>query len=1154
MLQRIACLLAFVTLAWTQSYQGEISGVVKDSSGGIVPGAAITLTHTGTGLRRGATADEQGRFYLVQLPTGPYRLQVQHAGFRPFERTLTIEVGARDVVDVTLEVGAVTESLLVEAEAPLIEEATGAVGAVVDNTRISNLPLNGRNAFELVALAPGVVPMGSFGLAEPFEKRAQAAFSAGGSRGLSNEILLDGAAVTGSSEFNMPLNSPPLEAIQEFRVQLNSYSAEFGRTQGAVVNSVTRSGTNKVRGAIYDYLRNDNLDANSFFNNASSRPKADLRWNQFGGALGGPVVFPGLYNGRNRSFIFLSYEGMRYIRGASDLRRVPTALELQGDFSQTIDAQRALVPIYDPYSSRLDPARPGRRIRDQYPGNRIPASSLHPVAGRVSRYYPAPNQAEMFPSGPNYFFGGNLNYRSDRGIAKYDHSFSDRHRSSFRYSQLDDLVQQPLVYGNLASPTPGPQQQFSYTGLLEHTWVARPTLVANAKLSLVRFGNDLVSRTRGLKFADELGMPKWLQDRADFTMFPTFNVGNMQVGPIGPPTVQNRTTNWNPSGSLTWIRGPHNLKTGFDWRTNRWNQFLPNAPSGNYTFAAGSTGGPDPDAVGRTGSALASFLLGTPSAGSLGLTPRLAFQTTYAALYLQDDWRVSSRLTFNLGLRWDYEGARTERFNRMTWLDLDSPSPVAQAANARYAGIRAEFAAANPAAAAALPQTLVLRGGLRYAAPGDRRQIEPDWNNFGPRFGFAFKVAPGWVARGGFGIFFAPQSGDGISPSDVAAGFLATTSLAGFGADRRPLVTLSDPFPQGLVEPTGNTLGLATNVGSGITSAFHDNRVGYAEQWNLNIQRSLGGRTVAEVGYVGSHGVKLFGPNLAVNLPSRQVVDLGPTLINTVIGNPLAGVAPANTPLGQQPTTTLRQLLLPLPQFTAVTSKNPNLYNSIYHALTVRLERRLARGLAFLVSYTAGKSIDDGSGWNEGIQGPLGTTNIDVSNRRLDRAISTFDRSQRLVTTVSYRLPFRHRVFGGWQVNAINTFMTGAPLALGRTAHIIADIHFPDNGRGRHGVSAENPWMNPAAFRTLTSGEVSDIPRTLPDLRGPGTANTDLSLFKEFRLWEGFALQFRAEAFNAFNRTELGLPNGQPMSSTFGLITGTRQRPRETQLGLRLQF
>jgi hypothetical protein len=619
MLRRIACFFAVVTLAWSQSYQGEISGVVKDSTGGIVPGVKLELMHLDTGQRRTTVSDDQGRYYFLQLPTGPYKLDARRAGFRTFERSLTIEVGARDVVDVTLEVGDVGTSVQVEAEAPLLEAASGAIGAVVDNTRIGNLPLNGRNAFELVALTPGVVPMGIFGLAEPFEKRAQAAFSAGGSRGLSSEILLDGASVTGGSEFNMPLNSPPLEAIQEFRVQLNSYSAEYGRTQGAVLNSVTRSGTNKLRGAIYDYLRNDNLDANSFFNNAAARPKADLRWNQFGGALGGPVI-------RNKTFFFMSYEGMRYVRGASDLRRVPTPLELAGDFSQTVDAQKVLVPIYNPYSTRADPARPGRYVRDAFPGNRIPASSFSPVAVKASRYYPAPNQAELIPSGPNFYFGGNLKFRSDRGIAKFDHNFSERHRTSFRYSQLDDLVQQPRVYGNEGSPSTGPQHQFSYTGLLEHTWIARPTLVANARLSGVHFGNELVSQAAGFKFADELGMPKWLQDRADLVTFPTFGIGATALGPIGPPAVGNRTTNWNPSASVTWIRGAHNLKGGFDYRANRWNQFMPQAPSGNYTFIPGSTGGPDPDAVGRTGAALASFLLGTPASGSLGLAPRLALQ------------------------------------------------------------------------------------------------------------------------------------------------------------------------------------------------------------------------------------------------------------------------------------------------------------------------------------------------------------------------------------------------------------------------------------------------------------------------------------------------------------------------------------------------
>lgn len=1154
MSHRVLCFLAAAGLAFAQSYQGDVSGVVKDSSGGLVPDAKVELQHNETGQRRAVTTDSQGRFYLLQLPTGPYRLQVVHAGFRPYETALTIEVGARAVVDVPLEVGTVAETVRVEAEAPLIEAASGALGTVVDNTRISNLPINGRNAFELVALSPGIVPMGAFGQAEPFEKRAQAAFSAGGSRGLSSEMLLDGASVIGGSEFNMPLNSPPLEAIQEFRVQLNSYAAEFGRTQGAVVNSVTRSGTNVLHGSIYDYLRNDNLDANSFFNNANRRPKADLAWNQFGATLGGPVVLPRLYSGRDRTFFFASYEGMRYKRGSSDLRRIPTPLELSGDFSQTVDAQNQLIPLYDPYSSRLDPARPGRYIRDPFPGNRIPAAMLNPVAQRAGRYYPKPNQVELFPSGPNYFYGGNLTYGSNRGIMKFDHNSSDNHRTSFRYSQLDDLVNQPMPYHNIASPTTGPQHQYSYTALLEHTWLARPTLVLNGRLSLVRFGNDLTAYSTGFKFADELGMPKWLQEQADFTVFPTFNVGGAQLGVIGPPAALNRTTNWNPSASLTWVKGSHNVKTGVDYRVNRWNQFLPSTPSGNYGFAAGATGGPDPDAIGRTGSPIASFVLGTPSSGGFGLSPRLAFQTPYTGLYVQDDWRVSSRLTLNLGLRWDYEGSRTERYNRINSLDLGSESPLADAVNARYTPILAQLKVSNPAVAAVLPSTLLLTGGLRYASSSDRAQMEPDWNNFGPRFGFSWQLRPEWVLRGGFGIFFAPQSGDGILPNDVSMGYVANTSMTSFGADRRPLNTISDPFPQGLVQPTGNSLGLATNAGANITSVLHNNRVGYVEQWNFNVQRSIDSRTVVEAGYVGSHGVKLFGAPVATNLPSREVVDLGPTLLNTVIPNPFPGALPATTPLGQQATTTVRQLLLPMPQFTGVSSKDQNLYNSIYHGLTLRVERRMTRGLAFLVSYTAGKGIDDGSGWNEGMQGPLGTTNIDVSNRRLDRAISSFDRSQRLVVTGTYQLPFRNRWIGGWQVNMINTFMTGIPLALGRTAHLAGDIHSPDNGQGRYGVAVTNPWMNPNAFRTLTYGEVSNIPRTLPDLRGPGTANTDVSVFKEFRPWEKLRFQLRGEFFNAFNRTELGIPNTAPMSPTFGLITGTRQRPREMQLGLRMQF
>jgi len=308
-----------------------------------------------------------------------------------------------------------------------------------------------------------------------------------------------------------------------------------------------------------------------------------------------------------------------------------------------------------------------------------------------------------------------------------------------------------------------------------------------------------------------------------------------------------------------------------------------------------------------------------------------------------------------------------------------------------------------------------------------------------------------------------------------------------------------------------------------------------------------------------------MGPDVRWNLPSRAVTDLGPTRINTVVPSPLYGVANPATPLGGQPTTTVRQLLLPFPQFTGVTSKNEMLYNSNYHALTLRLEKRMSRGLTFLISYTTGKSIDDGSGWIEDVQGPLGQVGVDVSNRQLDRAISGFDRSQRLVGTLTYELPFgpgkplaTSGVAGwigrGWQVNAITTFMTGTPLALARSAMLVGDVHSPDNGKGRYGVAASNPWMNPAAFRSLTAGEVSNIPRTLPDLRGRGTANTDMSLFRVFSITEKLRLQVRGEFFNAFNRVELGLPNTAPLSPSFGLITGTRQRAREGQLGLRMVF
>ncbi|MBI3683891.1 MAG: carboxypeptidase regulatory-like domain-containing protein, partial [Acidobacteria bacterium] len=859
-----------------QSYQGEIVGAVTDVSGSLIPEAQLSLIQMDTGRQQAARADAQGRFRFLQLPPGRYRLEVQHPGFRKSQQSLTLEVGSRALVDVALQVGELTESVVVSEEAPLVEAASGAVGMLVDNSRITSLPLNGRNAFELVALSPGVIPTGSFGQSDPWDKRAPASFSASGGRGLDNDLLLDGASATVGSELNLAAFSPALDAIQEFKVQLNSYAAEFGRSQGAVVNAVTRAGTNRFHGSAYDYLRNDNLDANNFFNNAGGRPKADLRWNQFGGTLGGPVVMPRLYDGRNRTFFFVSYEGMRYARGLSSLLRVPTSVERGGDFSQTVDARGLLVPIYDPSSTRPDPARPNRYLRSPFPGNRIPAGSLNPVAARVAPFYPLPNQKELFPAAPNFYFGGNFVYGSDQTLVKLDHSFSERHRLSFRYSHASDDRRNPLSYGNIASPVLGPNQEASQTALLEHTWLLRPTLVANLKLNFLRYGNTIATYGAGYKFADELGMPRSLEDQSDFPMFPAFNVVGMPVGfAPGPPMVRTRPFSWNPTGSLSWVRGAHGLKFGFDYRAIYANNFIPQAPSGNYTFTPGVTGGPDPDATGPTGSALASFLLGVPANGSFGKSLALALRNSYTAFYVQDDWRVNARLTLNIGLRWDNEGSFTERYDRLTYLDLGSPNPIAAAANANYSRILGQLRASAPATAAVLPATLDLRGGLGYATPEARRQMAPDRNNFAPRFAFAYALSPRWVVRGGFGIFYTPQTGFAVAAAGLAQGYEAVTRVSGLGADRTPVVTLSNPFPAGLVQPAGKSLGLATDNGGSITSTLHTNRGGYAEQWNLNVQRSLGRGAVVEVGYIGSHGVKLIGPQVDWNVPSPAVAALG---------------------------------------------------------------------------------------------------------------------------------------------------------------------------------------------------------------------------------------------------------------------------------------
>jgi hypothetical protein len=1159
-------------LLYAQSYRGEISGTVKDATGAVVPGAKITVTDEDRGVTQSGTTTAEGAFHLMELAPGRYQVAIQHPGFRTLEQKMTLEVAQNKVLDAVLTLGDIASSVEVKDEAALLEPASGAVGTLIDSGRIADLPLNGRNAFELVGLSPGIVPMGSFGQSDPWDTRSQAAFSASGSRGLANDLLLDGASTTGT-DYNSPAFTPSLDSIQEFRVQMNAYAAEYGRSQGAVVNAVTMSGNNKFHGSVYDYLRNQVLDANQFFNNAAGQKRGTLRWNQFGGRLGGPVRIPKYYDGRNRTFFIVTYEGMRYARGVAASQRVPTPLERNGDFTQTVDARGAMIPIFDPWSSRLDPARPGRYVRTAFPGNRIPLASvntatgqayLNPVAAKVMSYYPLPNQTPLFAGGANFFFNGNMVDRADKVMVKVDRIFSPKHRTSFRFNYTDDDRVQPRTFGNEASPVVGPNDEYSHGGLVEHVWLIRPTLVATVRASVLRAVNDLSALSAGFLFADKLGLPKALQDAADFKNFPTFDVPSMPIGVSGPPKVYNVPTSPNLSASVFGARSRHAIKTGMEYRAffrNNVAYALATPPSGTYGFNQAVTGGPDPDATGTSGYGFASFLLGVPSGGSFYKSAANAMKSSYWAAYVQDDWRVSAKLTFNLGVRWDRDTAMTERYNRNAWLDFTSPSPVEAAVNARYQPILDQLRRTNPAVAAVLPASLQLRGGLVYARPGDRGNGIGDWNNFGPRFGFAYAVGRQWVLRGGYGVFFTPQTG---APFNDVQGYQANTPAAGLSADRTPQITLSNPFPGGLIPPSGNSLGLATNVGADIASWNKGNLTGYAQQWNFNVQRGLMRNTIVEVGYLGSHGVKLLGQDVQWDSPSRPVVDLGPTILNTAVGNPLQGVAGAATVLGRQATVTVRQLLLPYPQFTSVLSRAEHLYNGNYHAMTLRLERRMTDGLAAMISYTAGKSIDDGSGW-AAQQGALGQVGLDVSNRRLDRSLSSYDRSQRLVVSTTYALPFgagrrwgagspMGRLLGGWQVNGIYTWMTGAPLIVARSAYLLRNPDSPDNGKGPWGLSAANPYLSSSALRGLVAGEVSNIPRTMPNLRAPGMSNLNASFFKIFRVRETLRMQLRAEMFNAFNHTQFAPPNSNWAAPTFGLISATSQRAREMQLGARLEF
>jgi len=1150
-------MLVLPSVLFSQSFTGSISGLVTDSSGAVVPQAAVTVTDLGRNTTFRTESNDSG-FYLVgQLSPGSYRVGVEKVGFKKYTLdALPLSTQQKLSMDMVLEVGALVDSVSVTAEAQLVESTNSTLGAVVENKRILDLPLNGRNIFNLAALVPGVFMVRQTnGIADSFTANR---FIVNGGQESTGDILLDGVTATVSHNIStIPAVSaiPSVEGIQEFKIQTNAYSAEYGRSGGGLVTLVTKSGSNDLHGSLYEFLRNSKLDANNFFQNRAGRPLGSFKRNQFGASLGGPISIPKLYNGKNKTFFFFDYEGQRILAASPALHTVPSALEKAGDFSQTFNAQGQLKVIYDPATTRPDPAKPGAFLRSPFPNNVIPQNRMDPVALKMQTYYPEANSPGLaFSHQNNLVLQAAYPQPQDRIEFKIDQIFNDRQRMFGRYTFMDSVYSKPNYWGNIADPgCCDPMNQRLQNGALDYLNTLNNTTVLNIRYGFGRVSGNRYPWSKGFQVST-LGLPASIDQISNQPVFPTVTIQDYtQLGPNGGDVYLMGDVTHSILANMSKVTGRHSLRFGVDVRFNLVNYGQLGTPSGTFNFERVMTQGPDPRAsTGNAGVGYASFLLGAgsngasgPGGGSITHQIRPANANKYYAAYIQDDFKVSHKITVNVGFRWDFEGGVTERYDHLAAIDPYVKNPVSDKIGMNVTG---GYLFAGDSLG---------RRAIRNTSP---RQVNP-------RIGVVYELNPKTVIRTGYGIFFglpsyAASSGYTSNAFQSSTPWLATIDGVNLNA------TLSNPFPSGYNFSNGTKDGLLSQVGLGLSGAIPDTlQPVYSQQWNFNIQRNLGRDMLFEIAYAGNRGTHLALSTQLDQLRPEQL-SLGNSLLE-LVPNPFYGTVTVGALA--QPTIQRGQLLRPFPLWNGVTATNAAYSNSNYNALQMRFEKRFSSGFSLLSSYTFSKTMSDGADglWNNnGFQ--------IIRNwycRACDYSISSYDQPHRFVSNVTYELPigkgkalgsswnrFTDLLLGQWQMNGILTLSQGQPLRFTtaqNTSNSFGGGQTPDTT----GVSANlgsartiDRWFDTAQFTQPAPFTFGNMARSTAQLRNANARLLDFSLFKSFRIVERMRAELRGEAFNLTNTPLFGNPGTVLNTPTFGVVTGQENSPRQVQIGLKILF
>ena len=1152
--------------AFGQETRATLSGTITDSSHAAIPGVTLQLTNVDAGTTSSSQSNDVGQYHFFFLNPGNYRLTAEMSGFQRIVRDgIQLNVSQEATIDLAMQLGAQSQTVTVAGGVPLLETEKSDRGMVISQRNLSELPITTRNPIVLAEIAPGVTNTGQSYNLTPFSNSGNSSWSINGSAANGTEYLLDGAP---NDMIYQSVNSiayvPSVDAVEEFKVISSPYDAQYGRNGGGVISIVSKNGTNAFHGTAYEFMERPFLNANTFTNNAVNLPRSNQTLDEYGVTLGGPVIVPKHYNGKDKTFFFFAWEGYRQNINLSTVISVPTQAQRNGDFSQTFNSKGQLITIYDPSTGHFVG---NQWVRNPFPGNIIPAGRLDPVGVKLASSFPLPNTNLQGPVSwqNNYFPPSNITWYKFQNIdGRIDHNFSEREKIYARFAWNNQLLFQNT------NEVPGPAADDRYGTkinddfVIDSITVLNPNTILDLRASLTRWVQNYKPQDYGSFNSSEIGWAQSLVSQLpESRRFPyicfsptasacTSNSSYQTLGNSANNIWWAPTTAINLAPTLTMVRGRNTIKTGLDYRWTRFSTFQGAYGGGTFVFNQGFTQSNYLTSDSASGNGIASLLLGDAASGEVDTLPSPDYSWKYYAPWVQDDIKVTPKLTVNVGLRWDLQVPLIERHNELTRGFLSNAvNPISSQINqANFPGYQAY-------------------GGLGFVTQASRSPFNIDWNNIQPRVGAAYSMTPTTVLRGGYGIFFVPQ----FSTASNFGFSQVTPFVSTLNGGQTAASVISNPFPNGIAVPQGAALGLKTLLGGAPSYSDPSGRIGRVSSFSFGFQQQLPGRVTIDASYAGTRSTALPINNRNVDALPAQILALGntalggnPNYLNAQVPNPFQGLIPG-TSLNNA-TITRQQSLLPYPEFTSVVENDYPVGKVWYNALELTVMQHSWHGLDLTGSYTFSKNIQALSYLNPQDAMPS------------DTAVP-WDRTHRLVIAPIYELPFGpgkeffgqtnrivSRLVGGWQTMMVYTWQTGAPMTAPTGVYVIGNPvlanpswnHMFNSGLVEaNGTIVDTVNGLPPAFKVQPAFSLRNVPLQFGNLRDRWGNEFQITLAKNTALRENINLQIRAEALNAFNHPIFGSdPTVDPTSPQFGQLVrsskGQSNIPRTVQLAARIIF